>query len=225
MKKSAQMWLKKMEADLASHHLLHHPFYAKWSEGALTRESLRGYAREYYQLVAAIPELVGAVQAKAPTVEMTAMLAGNLEDEEQHPELWLQFGEALGLSRQEILGSTPLPETAEAVHSLHRLVDNGTFLQGVAALWGFESQVPEVSEKKIQGLTSFYGITAPRSLEYFEVHRTIDEKHTAVEEGIFQDLAQTPKAREEVQSAARVARDAVWRLLDGVLRVYAVMPA
>lgn len=175
--------------------------------------------------MAAIPELVGAVQAKAPTVEMAAMLAGNLEDEEQHPELWLQFGETLGLSRQEILGSTPLPETEEALTSMRQMAEEGSFLEGVAALWGFESQVPEVSQKKIEGLTSFYGITEPRGLEYFEVHRTADKQHAAVEEGIFQDLAQTPEAREEVQSAARVARDAVWRLLDGVLRAYVPMPA
>ncbi|MBI2845098.1 MAG: iron-containing redox enzyme family protein [Chloroflexi bacterium] len=218
MKRSSQIWLKELEAELASRHLLHHSFYEKWAEGALSRDALRGYTKEYCQLVDAIPALVRTVQTKAPTPEMVAGLGENLREEKEHPELWLRFGEALGLSRRDFLQHTPLPETTEAVSTLRRIVEDRSFVEGVAALWGFESQVPEVSEKKIEGLTTFYGITSPRGLEYFEVHRTIDQKHTAMEENILVSEARTPEDRKAVESAAKAARDAVWRLLDGVYR-------
>jgi len=38
--------------------LLKHKFYVMWNEGKLSRESLNGYSKEYFQLVKTVPSFV-----------------------------------------------------------------------------------------------------------------------------------------------------------------------
>ena len=47
--------LQKIDRIIEERSLLNHPFYQAWSDGKLTRESLTGYSKEYYQLVKAVP--------------------------------------------------------------------------------------------------------------------------------------------------------------------------
>lgn len=220
MEATTYSWLEELRREIETRHLLTHPFYEKWSQGALTRESLQGYAREYYRLVEAFPDLVRAVGEKSPDGETGQKIAENLREEEEHPELWLEFGEALGLDREELLASEPLPETGEAVESLRQIARGGSFAEGVAALWTYESQVPAVSEKKIEGLRSFYGVSDARGLEYFTVHSAVDLKHAAVEREILETTVGTAEQVERVRSSVAKTLDALWKILDGVLRAY-----
>ena len=47
--------IQKIDRIIEERSLLNHPFYQAWSDGKLTRESLTGYSKEYYQLVKAVP--------------------------------------------------------------------------------------------------------------------------------------------------------------------------
>jgi pyrroloquinoline-quinone synthase len=52
---------------------------------------------------------------------------------------------------------------------------------GLASLYAYESQIPAVSEKKIEGLKEFYGFTDPEAYKYFTVHIEADREHAVVE--------------------------------------------
>ncbi len=47
--------IQEIDRIIEERSLLKHPFYQAWSDGKLTRESLAGYSKEYYQLVKAVP--------------------------------------------------------------------------------------------------------------------------------------------------------------------------
>ena len=102
--------LNSLSAELS---LLKHPFYQAWTAGTLTADRLRNYAVQYYRHVAAFPRYLSGLHSRCEDLETRQLLLENLVDEERgrdnHPELWLQFAEALGLTREKVLDAPPLP--------------------------------------------------------------------------------------------------------------------
>ena len=198
--------------------LLKHPFYQAWQRGELTLDALRYYAGQYYHHVLAFPQYVSAAHANCPGQGDRQELLENLIEEERgdenHPELWLRFGEGLGLSREEIIASAPRPETARLVETNRDVTKNGSFAEGATALYCYESQVPEVAKTKIAGLREFYGIDDERTHQFFVVHIGADEWHAEVGRNFVARYGEAE--RERVRATARRCVDALWGFLDGV---------
>jgi pyrroloquinoline-quinone synthase len=95
-----------------------------------------------------------------------------------------------------------------------------SFAEACAALYVYESQVPEVAKTKIAGLKRFYGIDTPRALQFFEVHIGADEVHSAVGAGMVRRHTRDAASREAVLATARECADALWSFLDGCHREY-----
>src|SRR5919197_5483420 len=108
-------WTDQIDAIVEEKHLLKHPFYVAWTEGRLSRPTLRGYAAQYYKHVAAFPRYLSAIHAQTADLETRRHLLDNLIDEERgeenHPELWLRFAEGIGAARSEVRSADPLPST------------------------------------------------------------------------------------------------------------------
>jgi pyrroloquinoline-quinone synthase len=198
--------------------LLKHPFYQAWQRGELTLDMLRNYACQYYHHVLAFPQYVSAAYTNCPDQRDRQELLENLieEDrgEENHPELWLRFGEALGLTRQEMIESIPLPETLRLIETMRDATKNGSFAEGATALYCYESQVPEVAKQKIAGLQQFYGIDDERGIQFFSVHIEADEWHAEVGRSFVNRYGEAEP--EVVRAAAQRSVDALWGFLDGV---------
>jgi pyrroloquinoline-quinone synthase len=204
--------------------LLKHPFYQAWQNGELTLDHLRGYAAQYYQHVLAFPQYVSAAHAICPTQAERQELLENLIEEERgeenHPELWLRFAEGIGAARPEVEGAAPLPETDRLVSLFRQATSDRSFAEACAALYVYESQVPEVAKTKIAGLKRFYGLDDPRGLQFFEVHIGADEVHAQVGAEMVRRNAGEGASRDAVMGAARECADALWGFLDGVHRAY-----
>ena len=204
--------------------LLKHPFYQAWQKGELTLDHLRGYASQYYHHVLAFPQYVSAAHAICPTQSERQDLLENLIEEERgeenHPELWLRFAEGVGATRSEVEHAAPLPETERLVGLFREATSNRSFAEACAALYVYESQVPEVAKTKIAGLKQFYGVDDERGLQFFEVHIGADEIHAEVGAQMVRRNAGDGDAREAVIRTARECADALWGFLDGVHRTY-----
>ena len=200
--------------------LLKHPFYQAWQRGELTMDALRNYAGQYYHHVLAFPQYVSAAHANCPDQSDRQELLENLIEEERgeenHPELWLRFGEALGLTRQQIIEAEPLPETLQLVDTYREITKHGTFAQAATALYCYESQVPEVAKTKIAGLKEFYGVEEYRGLQFFDVHIGADEWHAEVGRNFVERYAESLEEQQAVRETARRCLDALWSFLDGV---------
>ena len=151
------------------------------------------------------------------------MIVENLADEElgseNHAELWLRFCEGLGLKREEVLAAKALPETEEAIENFRALSANGHFASGIAAMYAYESQIPEVAKTKREGLKKFYGIDSKRAVKFFKVHEKADVWHSEVERRIMKKYAKKIGKGHLLSSVAK-ARDSLWLFLDGVQRAY-----
>lgn len=213
--------LNSIDQQIAAKHLLTHPFYLAWTRGELSKEALRDYAQQYYHHVAAFPTYLSAVHANCDDQPTRKQLLANLNDEEagtpNHPELWLQFADSLGAKRD----VAKEPETCALISTFRDVCAHATTAEGLAALYAYESQIPAVSESKIDGLKKHYGFVDPSSFEYFSVHIEADREHAAAErEMLAQHVNDTNAA--SVKAAAQRVLDALWELLSGVCRRHAI---
>lgn len=220
----SQAFLNALDATIAQHSMLKHKFYLLWNEGKLTMPMLREYAKQYYAQVRNFPAYVSAVHSHSDDLDVRRLLLENLMEEEHgvdnHPELWLRFTDGLGVSRGEVGSTKLLPHTVESVKALKQLTQHENFLVGLAALYAYESQIPEVSRTKREGLKQFYGLDDARAVSFFSVHEVADIEHRQVERDLLAQHCTTPEAREQVLQAASNAAKALWHFLDGVLAAY-----
>lgn len=204
---------------VAERRLLDHPFYSAWSHGELTPEILRKYAEQYYHWVQAFPTWLSAAHSNATDLTMRQEILANLNDEEMgennHPELWLRFCDALGLDRDAVRSAELLPETREAIAAMRRVCRDEPAVAGLSALYAYESQQPEVMKTKREGLRDLYEVTTGH--EYFEVHEAMDVVHSAGERKLIDAHAGGHEA--EALAAAKTAIDATYTILDGIERV------
>jgi pyrroloquinoline-quinone synthase len=217
--------LDSIDQQVAAKHLLTHPFYLAWTRGELSREALADYAKQYYQHVAAFPTYLSAVHARCEDQPTRRQILSNLIDEEagepNHPELWLQFAERLGVSADDVRATDKQPETAALIDTFRAVCGNGATAEGLAALYAYESQIPAVSESKIDGLKKHYGFDDPKGYEYFSVHVEADREHAAAEREMLDQHVHDGNARSVQASVDRVL-DALWNLLSGVCQRHAI---
>ena len=211
-------------AAVMEHSMLKHPFYVAWSEGKLSKSVLQEYAKQYYAHVRAFPTYVSAVHSHCDDLETRQLLLENLVEEEQgaenHPELWLRFAESLGVTREEVQNAELLPRTKESVARLKQLTQSADYREGLAALYAYESQIPEVAQTKRAGLKEFYGIDDERGVSFFRVHESIDLLHKEVEQRLLAQACTTPADKERATAAASAGAEALWSFLDGVHEAY-----
>jgi pyrroloquinoline-quinone synthase len=215
MSHPSQSVIDAIDARVARQHLLQHPFYQAWSRGELSLDALRDYAAQYYHHVAAFPTYLSAVHAQTDDANVRRHVLSNLMDEEagspNHPELWLQFAESLGLKRDEVKRTVKWDATKNLIESFRNCCGQRGTGVGLASLYAYESQIPAVSEKKIEGLRRFYGFTSPEGYSYFTVHIEADREHAAVE------AAQIAQIVDDTQRNA--ALEAVGEVLAGLYRL------
>ena len=211
----------RLSAVLTEYSLLSHPYYQAWNRGALSTETLRDYAVQYFAQVDAFPRFVSTVHSRCPDIRVRKVLLQNLVDEElhgaDHPELWLRFAEALGASPEDCRQAELLPETRATLDTLFALAA-GDWRDGLCALFAYEAQVPEVARTKMDGLRRFYGLTDARALSFFQAHLTYDVEHARAVAALVDAHADAGRA----ERATRAAAQALWGFLDGVSRQAAI---
>jgi pyrroloquinoline-quinone synthase len=218
-------YLDQIDQDIAEKHLLKHPFYLAWARGELTKEALTDYAKQYYHHVAAFPTYLSAVHSKCDDQPIRKQILSNLIDEEagspNHPELWKQFAEALGVNDVDLAKTDKQPETKNLIETFRSVCSNESTTEGLAVLYAYESQIPAICESKIDGLKKHYGFTDPKGYEYFSVHIDADKEHSAAEREMLSAKIDNRNI-DNVRASVNRVLDALGELLSGVCRRHAI---
>jgi len=214
----------KLRDAVMEYSMLKHPFYVAWTEGKLSKSVLAEYAKQYYAHVRAFPTYVSAVHSHCEDLSVRQELLENLIEEERgeenHPELWLRFAEALGVTTEEVRSAELLPATKASVKRFQSLTQTEDYREGLAALFAYESQIPAVAQTKREGLKEFYEIDNERAVSFFRVHESIDVLHNQLELQLLEDSCKEPAEQEKAIESARNAAQALWGFLDGVNEAY-----
>lgn len=216
---------QELKVLIAEKSLLTHPFYQAWTAGTLPLSVMQVYAEQYYHLEKNFPNFLSALLMTAENETTRAEIVENFMDEasgtQHHRELWLQFGEGIGATREAMKASKMFEETAETVDIFDTL-SKRSFLLGAAALAAYESQVPEVAKEKIEGLVRNYGIESEATLQFFRVHGTMDVVHADAWWDLIERHCDDEATRQAVRDAVIQGRDALWNFLSGILKATAV---
>ncbi len=211
--------VQRIDSEIEKRSLLKHPFYEMWSQGKLTIDDLKGYSKEYFQLVKAVPPMVEGIAAAAD-ISIREDISNNAKEEAEHVEPWTRFANAVGVSQSDLASHEADPATIAAIAEMQRLA-NSSFEEGVAAMYAYEAELPKISRSKIDGLRKFYDISSQDATKYFEIHEEADVRHARVWREI---LLTMPADRREL--ALRAAVDSLKAqnaLLDSVQQKYVGM--
>ncbi len=217
-------FIEEVDAQIEKHHLLKHSFYQAWNAGELDPEVIREYAGQYFKHVSAFPRYLSSVHANCDDINVRQILLENLVDEEMgeenHPELWMRFAEGMGNTRENVNDTVAIKETQELVDTFMKLSKEQRYHIGLAALYCYESMVPEVAENKIEGLKKFYGIDDENTLKFFTVHIHADKWHREVVRKLIAELNDNEERQAETLSAVKEALHALNNFLSGIERTY-----
>lgn len=211
------MFLKDLNSELDKFHLLKHSFYKDWSEGNLSLEDLREYSKQYFHHVDAFPRYLSRVHSLCADISSRQVILHNLVDEEDgdenHPTLWIQFAEELGVSEEEVRNAKLFDKTKALVKGIMELCSH-SYEKGLGALYTYERQVPEVAKSKIDGLKKFYNYSSQKALKFFEVHIGADEWHSQEFADLISSLDKNGKelAKEGAIESAKL----LWDFLNGM---------
>ena len=207
--------IQRIDTMVEEQSLLKHKFYVMWNEGKLSKRSLSGYSKEYYQLVKAVPDLVGQVMENSPS-EIKNFLALNKDEESEHIKPWVKFAGALGVLQNDLRNYSGLEETKQAISNLSCLMNS--FEGGAAAMYALELEIPKIALSKIDGLRKFYGLSDDDAIEYFRLHAEADIRHAAIWRKI---LEKTHESKEdELVKVASKSLAAQNLLLDSCYNAY-----
>ena len=211
------MFSKELNKKLDKYHLLNHPFYKSWNDGKLTRDIIKDYAEQYYQHVKAFPRYISATHSLCEDIEKRKILLENLQDEENrdgdHPKLWRDFSFAMGSNKNEIESVKEEKFTTELIENFFK---NGraSYAEGLASLYTYERQIPEIAETKIRGLKNHYGVSSKEGLKFFEVHKAADVYHRQACEKLLDGLSK--KEQNKAEKSALSTAKYLWNFLTGM---------
>ena len=89
-----------------------------------------------------------------------------------------------------------------------------SYAEGLASLYTYERQIPEIAETKIQGLKKFYGVNSKEGLEFFEAHKSADVVHRAECEKLLDGLSK--EEQEKAEKASLLTAKFLWNFLSGM---------
>lgn len=219
-------FFEQLEARIGKYDLLCHPFYKAWSAGQLTRNDLREYAQDYYHHVEAFPSYLAALGMRLEEGELRRAVLANMCDEKgvdgrpgrdsvPHSELWLDFAEGMGSSRN-LEWHSPVPEIRQLIRHFQQVASEGSPEDALAAFYTHESQVPRIAQEKERGLRETYGAD-DKTCGYFALHATADVYHARVwRKQLEKRIAAHPEAADAALDAAENAARMLWKALDGI---------
>lgn len=219
----SENFFRQLHQRIAAFDLLCHAFYKAWSAGELSCDDLREYGRDYYHHVKAFPTYLAALSMRLEDSELRRALLNNLADEKggddpahpEHAELWLDFVEGMGASRN-LQPHQPPAEVAQLISFFHDLASQGAPEEALAAFYAYESQVPRLAKEKARGLREVYGADE-KTCGYFTLHATADVHHAQVwRRQLGARLEANPEAAAKALASGEGAAKALWRALDGI---------
>ena len=202
-----------------------HPLWHAIADGKLDREQMKLFAVQFFLQVREFPRAVSAMHANCPFADERMALAESVYEEETgrisganrpHPEIFISFGEALGLSRIELTEGRPLPATRALIDWFELSTKQRSFIEAAAAIsLAAEGQVPGAFGPLARRLQQHYGLSR-EAVEFWDVHEIADAEHSAVGDHIVVRHATDAATQARVRDALQHSLDAWWQFFDGI---------
>lgn len=203
-----------------------HPFHIAMHEGRATPEQIRGWVanRFYYQVN--IPLKDAAILANCDDAAARREWVQRILDHDGDAdgqggiEAWLQLGEAVGLSREELLDQRHvLPGVRFAVDAYVNFARRANWREAASSSLT-ELFAPHIHQSRLDSWPQHYPWIEPQGYRYFRTR--LGEARRDVEHGLRITLEhyQTFEAQQRMLEILQFKLDVLWSMLDAMSMAY-----
>lgn len=211
---------------LSKYYHSHHPYQVMMNRGELSRQQLQGWVanRYYYQI--SIPLKDAALISLCPDRAVRRLWLCRLREhdgctgDEGGIEAWINLGEAVGLSREELTSERQvLPGVRFAVDAYVNFVRQGTWIDGVCASLT-ELFAPGIHRERLANWPKHYPWIDPAGLRYFRSR--LDTAQQDVRHGLSLVLEHfaTPEGEDRAVRILEFKLEVLWTMLDAMYLAY-----
>ena len=232
VKSDAAPWSRRefearLRAKQTFYHI-NHPFHLRMNGGELDRSAIQGWVANRFYYQTSIPVKDAAVLANCRDRDARRLWVQRILDhdgasgDEGGIEAWLRLGEAVGLSREEVLDERHvLPGVRFAVDAYVNFARAATW-QEAACSSLTEMFAPEIHQRRLDNWPAAYPWIDAMGYEYFR--KRLSEARRDVEHGLAVTLEHFT-TRGEQQYALNILQlklDILWTMLDAMWMAYVV---
>ncbi len=205
---SANEFVEQLKEEIAVFPKLriNHPFVKAISEGTAAMDHIRTWAVQDYQFRVAVPRIALLRYVACSDPEFAPKLFEVAEEETRgllpgssgHPDMFVEFAEAIGLTRADLENPTLLPATAAHLYFAELVIHTHPWFVVMAAQMGAEGTFGPAAAALGQGFIESYGM-APESVRFFTVHVEADEEHGTLAEDIGRRYLTSPALQRQTR--------------------------
>ena len=205
---------------------IHHPYQVRMNAGELDKSSIQGWVANRFYYQTSIPIKDAAVMANCHDRDTRRLWIQRIldhdgvEGDDGGIEAWLQLGEAVGLSRDELTDERHvLPGVRFAVDAYVYFARAATFEQAACSSLT-ELFAPKIHQRRLDNWPQAYPWIDPRGYNYFR--KRLSEARRDVEHGL-QVTLEHFRTRDEQEYALNILQfklDILWSMLDAMWMAY-----
>jgi len=215
--------IARLRAQGARYHDAH-PFHRRMDAGELTREELQRWVANRFYYQKCIPLKDAAILANCPEVEVRRVWVQRILDHDGTAdaaggiESWLRLGEALGVTREELLSERRvLPGVRYAVDAYVTFARTRPWIEAVASslteLFG-----PAAIRVRLEALERHYPWIDPAGLEYFRARLVQAPRDAQYALDLTVERCRTAEQQDAAVAALRFKTEVLWAQLDAIDR-------
>jgi pyrroloquinoline-quinone synthase len=204
-----------------------HPFHVRMNAGRLNRRQIRGWVANRFYYQANIPRKDAAILSNCPDIDVRRRWIRRIVDHdgtapgEGGIEAWLRLGEAVGLTREELLDERHLvPGVRFAVDAYVTFARTRPWVEAVASSLT-ELFAPDLMSERLAAFERFYPWIDREGLTYFRAR--LDQAPRDAEHAL-EVVTEHCRSREDKARAVAALSfkcDVLWSMLDAIDRAYA----
>jgi len=216
-------FVDRLRAQGTRYHNLH-PFHRRMDAGHLTRAELQRWVTNRFYYQRCIPLKDAAILANCPEIEVRRVWIRRIIDHDGTTagtggiESWLRLGEALGVSREELLSEQHvLPGVRYAVDAYVNFARRKPWIEAVASslteLFG-----PAAIRVRLEALERHYDWIDAAGLEYFRTRLVQAPRDAQYALDLAVERCRTREQQESAVAALRFKTEMLWAQLEAIER-------
>jgi pyrroloquinoline-quinone synthase len=216
-------FIARLRAQGARYHD-QHPFHRRMDAGELTREELQRWVANRFYYQKSIPLKDAAIMANCDEVEVRREWVQRIVDHDGTAdrtggiESWLRLGEALGVSREELVSERGvLPGVRYAVDAYVNFARSKPWVEAVASslteLFG-----PAAIRVRLEALERHYAWIDREGLEYFRARLVQAPRDAQYALDLTVERCRTRAQQDAAVAALRFKTEVLWAQLDAIER-------
>ncbi len=205
---------------------IHHPYHVAMYNGTCSKKQIQGWVanRYYYQIM--IPVKDSAIMANCPNPDVRRQWVQRILDHDGYDgseggiEAWLRLGEAVGLSREEIVSQQHvLPGVRFAVDAYVNFARRASWEEAASSSLT-ELFAPKIHQSRLDVWPTHYPWIDPDGYQYFR--NRLSEARRDVQHGmqITLDHYQTRAQQDRMLEILQFKLDVLWSMLDAMTMAY-----